>query len=77
MVTQNNSRTQLPMYGPMLRISDAAQYLGLGRSTLYDMIAHGQLPPPIKLRSGLSVLPKSWLDAAVAARVQHTGRDAE
>ena len=58
----------VPVCGPMHRMSSVAHYMGIGRSTVYELIDRGELPTPIKLTSGISVLPQSWLDAVVAAR---------
>ena len=54
--------------GPMYRMQAVARYLGIGRSTAYEMIQRGELPPPIRLSPGVSVTPESWLQAVVAAR---------
>ena len=56
------------MRGPMHRISSVARYMGIGRSTVYELIERGELPPPIKLTSGIAIIPESWLDAVAAAR---------
>ena len=60
--------------GPMHRMQAVARYLGIGRSTAYEMIQRGELPRPIPLSPGVSVIPESWLEAVVAARAtaQHT-----
>ena len=54
--------------GPMLRMNAVARYLGIGRSTAYEMVQRLELPPPIRLSPGVSVIPESWLEAVVAAR---------
>jgi predicted DNA-binding transcriptional regulator AlpA len=54
--------------GPMHRMHAVARYLGIGRSTAYEMIQRGELPRPIALTPGVSVIPESWLEAVVAAR---------
>jgi predicted DNA-binding transcriptional regulator AlpA len=59
---------QVAVRGPMHRMSSVARYMGIGRSTVYEMIDRGDLPAPIKLTSGIAVIPQSWLDAIVAAR---------
>ncbi|WP_027467669.1 helix-turn-helix transcriptional regulator [Deefgea rivuli] len=36
----------------IIRITDAAERLGVSRSTLYKIVEQGHLPPPIKLIPG-------------------------
>lgn len=68
-ITSNPPWHGVPVRGPMHRVSGIAKYLQIGRSTVYELIARGDLPRPIRLSAGISVIPESWLDAIVEAQV--------
>ncbi len=54
----------------LFKIPEAATYLGLGKSTLYELIAGGELRP---VRAGRSVrLPRSELDRWIAAKIRES-----
>lgn len=69
-----NMETQLRMIiqGPYLRPKQASEYLNLPISTLYDFVAKGLLPKPIKLGARASVFSRPALDAALAERAKPT-----
>jgi excisionase family DNA binding protein len=51
----------------LLRVDEAAQYLSLGRSKMYERIARGELPV---IRIGRSVrVPRNALEAWIQAQV--------
>lgn len=56
--------------GPYLRPKQASEYLNLPISTLYDFVAKGWLPKPIKLGARASVFSRPALDAAIAERAK-------
>lgn len=50
----------------LLRVREAAEILGLGRSTLFEVIAAGELPVVRIGRRGLRIRPtdlESWIDS--------------
>lgn len=53
---------------PLLSISETAQYLGIGRQTVYDMAAEGRLPVvrPTRGKRTIKVV-RALLDDIVAA----------
>lgn len=63
----------IPATGPLLRPADAARYLGLGISTMYDQIQRGEIPPLVKIGARASGIPKPWLDAAIQLRAANHG----
>lgn len=58
------------LQGPYLRPKQASEYLNLPISTLYDFVAKGWLPKPIKLGARASVFSRPALDAAITARAK-------
>jgi predicted DNA-binding transcriptional regulator AlpA len=61
----------LAAVGPLLRPKHAAEYLGIGRTTFYAHQKAGILPPPIKIGERASGVPRSFLDAVIAARTSN------
>ncbi|SLJ88352.1 hypothetical protein SAMN06295987_101792 [Novosphingobium mathurense] len=62
----------LPATGPLLRPKAAAEYLGCSVSAYYASAARGELPAFIKMgrgHFGSVAVPRPWLDAVIAARV--------
>lgn len=73
---QNPPWAGLPAEAPLLRVTEAAKLIGCSKSTYYALAAKGVLPRPIKLGfgfTGVSAVPRSWLNAAVAARAGGAG----
>ncbi|WP_186239519.1 helix-turn-helix transcriptional regulator [Burkholderia gladioli] len=52
----------------VLRIAQVAEKVGLGRSTLYRMIAAGEFPKPIKITSGSNGWLEDDIDGWLAER---------
>lgn len=48
------------------RGADAFRYVGLGKSTVYALIADGKFPKPVKLSPGRVVFMRDDLDAFLA-----------
>ena len=59
----------------MLRLPSVSERTGEPRSTIYDRIADGCFPPPIKLGPQSSAWPAHEVDAILAARI--AGKPAE
>jgi prophage regulatory protein len=54
-----------------------ADYLGLrGKSSLYDRVRAGLMPPPIKLSAKVSVWPEHEIAAVMQAAIAGAGNDA-
>ena len=60
--------TGLPVRAPLMRPAEVALATGLGRSTIYAMIAQGQFPAFIKIGPRASALPVDWLEAFLTYR---------
>ncbi|MCG5495642.1 helix-turn-helix transcriptional regulator [Ectothiorhodospira variabilis] len=46
---RRNNPNPLPQLDPVLRPRDAAEFLGIGKTSLYRLVAAGRLPRPIRL----------------------------
>jgi len=57
-----------PPHDPFLRPRAAAAHLGLGRSTVYRMVAAGLIPPPARISARAVGWKASDLDRAIAER---------
>jgi len=57
----------------LLRRPAVEQRTGLARSTIYELIARGEFPSPVRLTERAVAWPRSAIDAWIAARI---GRDA-
>lgn len=57
-----------PASGPLLRLTAAAKYLSISRPHYYKLANEGQLPKLISLSPMVKAVPKTWLDAVIAAR---------
>lgn len=59
----------------LLRLDDVKAATGLGRSSLYDLMAKGEFPLPVPLsaraRGWLESEVRAWQDARIASRDQH------
>jgi prophage regulatory protein len=51
------------------RIRTVCDRIGFGRSTVYEHISDGTLPPPIRIGPKWSAWPSDEIDALLAARV--------
>lgn len=61
----------IPATGPLLRMREAAKYVGYSLSGYYAAAARGELPPIIKMgrgQGGRAAVPRPWLDAVIASR---------
>jgi excisionase family DNA binding protein len=61
----------IPITGPLMRVEEAAKYVGYSRRQYYELVRQGDLPPLIKMgrtHSGAIATPKAHLDAVIAAR---------
>lgn len=52
----------------ILRLKDLVPYLGLSASTIYDAVASGHLPQPIRLGKRTSGWLREEIDAVIAKR---------
>ena len=60
--TENSSNYILPADpGALIRPSEAAKYLGVGKSTLWRWIADGKIERPKKLSSKISVFTADYV----------------
>lgn len=55
-----------PESGPVLRVADAAKYLGIARSTLYERVKAGEICKPMKIGERAAGWRQSTLDAYLA-----------
>lgn len=59
----NHGKTMHPPL--LLRVSEAAELLGIGRSMAYDLCARGKLPT-VRLGAGRAIrIPLKWLEAYI------------
>ena len=54
----------------LVRLPAVRRKTGMGRSTIYRLIAAGQFPPPIKLGPATSAWDVAAVDAWIAARAE-------
>lgn len=54
----------------LLRLSEVSMRLGLKRTAIYDRIAGGTLPEPIKLSPQVAVWPDGEIDACIRALIR-------
>ena len=54
-----NPNTPGAQYARLLRMKQVAHNSGLSRSKIYDMIAKGEFPAPVKFGERLSLWPES------------------
>ena len=54
----------------LLRMRQLEQRLGVKRVTIYKRIRLGQLPPPVKYGSHVSIWPSDEIDACCAAIIR-------
>lgn len=52
----------------IIRPREAAEYLGIGRTTLYRLVSRGDLPKPIKLSAQVTGWRLDTLDQFIAER---------
>jgi prophage regulatory protein len=53
----------------LLRLPDVRARVGLGRSAIYDGVARGTFPAPVRLGSRCVAWPEHEINAWVAARI--------
>ena len=53
----------------LIRLPEVIQKVGLGRATIYQMIARDEFPKPIKVRNA-SVWPEEEVDAWITKLVE-------
>ncbi|MES0826574.1 helix-turn-helix transcriptional regulator [Ruegeria sp. SCP11] len=70
--TPNNPKPWLdcPPSGRLLRPQEVFERTGLGRSTVYAMIAEGDFPPFLKVSTRAAAMPEAWLECFVNDRAQ-------
>lgn len=56
----------------LLRLPQVCARLGLGRSSIYDLVNRGELCRPIKLGARASAWPASEIDRFIADRIRAT-----
>lgn len=56
--------------GPIYRVADAAEYIGVSRATLWRLAKQGAIAPPIKITQGATGWPQSALDQWLTERVE-------
>jgi len=66
----------MPAAGPLLRVDEAARYVGYSKTRYYALAAVGEVPRPIKMgrgHGGAAGVPRPWLDALIADWVARAG----
>jgi len=53
---------------PLIRVRDAAAWLGIGKRTLHNLRERGELPPPLALGRRCKGWRRSTLEAFLASR---------
>jgi len=53
-----------PVVDTFLRLDDVKKATGLGRSTIYDLMAEEQFPRPVKIVEGAKAV--AWLGSEIA-----------
>ncbi len=53
---------------PLIRVKDAAEFLGIGKRTVHDLRARGELPEPITITPRCKCCRQSTLLAWLASR---------
>lgn len=66
--TTHPAHSAPPVTDPLLRLPAVLAVLGVGRSTLYDWMARGIFPKPIKLGTKVSAWRRSAIENFIAAR---------
>jgi prophage regulatory protein len=64
----------LPIGLPMYRQSDLRAKIGLSTTSIYEMMAAGTFPRPVKLGPRIVAWPKSHIDAWLADRAEQSQR---
>ena len=67
-MTTTTSTTPAYQGRAIIRPREAAEYLGIGRTTLYRLVNRGDLPKPIKLSAQVTGWRLSTLDQFIAER---------
>lgn len=62
--------------GRLLRRAEVEALVGLGRSSIYAMMAEGRFPRPVRVGRGAVRWPEAVIQAWVAARLAQDGRTA-
>lgn len=55
---------------PCFRASELRERTGLSQSTIYEMVAAGTFPPPIKIGPRVVAWPSNYIDAWFRSRVE-------
>jgi prophage regulatory protein len=64
-------QTQTPTTGErLLRLNEVMLRLGLGRSSIYELVRRGELCSPVKLGARASAWPQSAIDGFIAERIR-------
>ena len=65
---------EIPPNGPIIRTTEAAEYLGLSIAQFYALANRGVLPKALKIGPRASGVPRAWLDAIIADRASRAAR---
>lgn len=68
--------TPAAQLGRLLRRAEVEALVGLGRSSIYAMMAEGRFPRPVRVGRGAVRWPEAVIQAWVAARLAQDGRTA-
>ena len=61
-----NTETPAPL-GPLMRPDEAADYLGISVRSFWRNVANGSIPKPAKYFGRVTAIPRSEIDAVIAA----------
>lgn len=62
--------TTQPAGERLLRLNDVMARLGVGRSSIYELVRRGELCQPVKLGVRASAWPASAIDRFIAERIR-------
>lgn len=58
----------------LLKLGEVCHATGLGKTRVYQMIAEGSFPPPVKVGSRASRWPASWVQQWIEDRIREGNR---